>query len=284
MLRVALFPLAAAVLLVSVVHGRSQPAVSGVSATCDESSIAGESYRLTTEAQAHNVLRPRDRWWEPYGIWNGPREIGHPNEASIRLAERAKELDESNLLAHGYLARQYVVMAIDAEKAKTEWSRVVAGGGAITWTASLYEVDPRSYFLFAFDRRGIRVFRFAQLAGELRTHFGVPDFPGPDRIEFWRALGGCLPANTSAEVEIPWSSVREIGVTPWTVRFDLRDRVKITSDRRRQRIDDTLEVNLHPGVGEIDFRLNMTPFGTRVVGAAPDAYHQRVKQMLENLR
>ena len=273
--------LAAAFLAASVLQAQEQQETRP--ATCDESSINAESYRLTTEAQAFNVLRPREPWWEPYGIWKDPRGIGHPNEASIRLAERARELDDGNLLAHGYLARQYVVMAIDAEKAEVEWNRVVAGGGAITWTASLYRIDPRSYFVFAFDRSGIRVFRFAQLAGELRTHFGVPDFPGPNRIEFWRALGGCLPPNIGAEVEIPWSSVREIRVTPWTLRFDLRDRVKITSDRRRQRTDDTLEVNLHPGVGEIDFRLNMTPFGTRVVGAAPDAYQLRIKQMLDGL-
>jgi hypothetical protein len=42
-------------------------------------------------------------------------------------------------------------------------------------------------------------------------------------------------------------------------------------------------VNLHPCDGEIDFRLNMTPFGTRVVGSSPDSYQLRIKQMLESL-
>ena len=249
-------------------------------ATCDETTLNTQSYKLTTEEQALNVLRPQDRWWEPYGIWKGPHEIGDPNEGSARLAERAKELDDRNLLAHGYLARQYVVMAIDAKKAEDEWRRVI-DGGAITWTASLYDVDPRSIFVLAFDRRGIRVFRFSQLAGELRTHFGVPDYPGPDRVEFWRAMGGCLPPNLDPEAEIAWSAVRELQPTTWTLRFELRDKVTISSDRRQQRTDDRLDVNLHPFTGEIDFRFGMTPWGARPVAADPEAYHMRVKQMLE---
>jgi hypothetical protein len=271
---------AVAICLVSPLRAQERSPTSAPAATCDESSIDSESYKLTTEAQALNVMRPRDRWWEPYGIWKGPREIGDLNDASTRLAERARELDDRNLLAHGYLARQYVVMAIDAQKAETEWRRVIDGGGAVVWTASLYDVDPRSFFVLAFDAKGIRVYRFAQLAGELRTRFGVPEFPGPDRIEFWRALGGCVPQNTDADVTIPWSNVRELRVTAWTLRFELRDRVTITSDRRKQRTDDTIEVNLHPAVGEVDFRFGMTPWGARAVGADPAAYHQRVKQLL----
>jgi hypothetical protein len=253
-------------------------------ATCDQSAINPESYKLTTEAQSYNALRPRGRWWEPYGLWNDPGEIGNLNDASTRLAERAKELDERNLLAHGYLARQYVVMAVDANKAEEEWRRVIDGGGAITWTSTLFDVDPRSYFVLAFDKSGIRVFRFSQLAGELRTHFGVPDFPGPDRVEFWRAMGGCLPADLDPELQVPWTSVRELRPTAWTLRVELRDRVTIASDRRKQRTDDTLELNLHPYTGEVDFRFGMTPRGPRPVGADPGAYHVRVKQMVEGLR
>lgn len=289
MRRIESFVLAAAAaagLSASPVTARQQgPAPSGA-ATCEQTAITPESYRLTTEAQALNVLRPRDRWWEQYGIWTSPGEIGPINEAAVRLAERARELDDRNLLAHGHLARQYVVLAIDARKAEDEWRRVIDNGGAIAWTASLYDVDPRSFFVLAFDPRGIHVFRFSQLAGELRTHFGVPEFPEPDRVEFWRALGGCLPADGAPEAQIPWSSIRELRATAWTLRFELRDRVTIGSDRGRRRADETLDVNLHPRTGEADFRFGMTPFawgpmGPRPVGADPGAYHQRVKQMLE---
>lgn len=287
-IRVFLFAAAgAAMLLTSPLSARQQPATSR-SATCDESAINAESYRLTIEAQALNVLRPREPWWEPYGIWNRPGEIGEINEAAVRLAERAKELDDNNLLAHGHLARQYVVLAVDATRAEDEWRRVIDNGGAIVWTASLYDVDARSFFVIAFDPRGIRIFRFSPLAGELRTHFGVPEVPGTDRIEFWRALGGCIPANTPADAEVPWSSVKEIRVTPWTLRFELHDRVTVTSDRGKRRTDDTLELNLHPHTALTDVRFGMAPvgwrpFGPRPVVADPGAYHQRVKQMLMTL-
>ena len=120
----------------------------------------------------------------------------------VRLAERAKEIDDGNLLADGYLARQYVALAVDAQKAEDAWKQVLDHGGAIVWTATLDDVDARSFFVVAFDRRGIRLFRFGEMAGPLRTHFGVPDFPGPERTDFWRALGGCLPPNAVADLEM----------------------------------------------------------------------------------
>ncbi|MBA2301197.1 MAG: hypothetical protein H0W08_01035 [Acidobacteria bacterium] len=254
-------------------------------ATCEEAAIKSDSYKLTTDAQAMNVLRPRAPWWEPYAVWKEPREIGDLNQGSVRLAERAKELDERNLLAHGYLARQFVVMAVDAQKAEDAWTRVLDNGGAIVWTATLYDVDARSFFVLAFDRLNIRIFRFAQLAGELRSHFGVPDFPGRDRVEFWRALGGCLPTNAVPGTEIPWSHVREIRATRSTLRFELRDKVTIASDRGGRRTDEAVEIDLHGQTGDVDFRFGMTPFASRLfsgrpVGLDPAAYQSRVRQML----
>ena len=87
----------------------------------------------------------------------------------VRLAERAKEIDDGNLLADGYLARQYVALAVDAQKAEDAWKQVLDHGGAIVWTATLDD---------------------------------VPDFPGPERTDFWRALGGCLPPNAVADLEM----------------------------------------------------------------------------------
>src|SRR5688500_15724059 len=75
---------------------RQVPA-SSPGATCDETLITPDSYRLTTEGQAMNVLRPREPWWESFGVWKEPREIGNLNQGSVRLAERARELDERNL-------------------------------------------------------------------------------------------------------------------------------------------------------------------------------------------
>jgi hypothetical protein len=254
-------------------------------ATCDEAAIDDESYTLTTEAQAMNVLRPREPWWEPYGVWQEPREIGDLNQGSARLAERAKELDGGNLLAHGYLARQHIVMAVDATKAAEEWARVLDNGGAITWTATLYDVDPRSFFIVAFDRTGIRVFPFRDLAGDVRRHFGVPEFPGPERVDFWRALGGCLPPAARPVAELQWDSVRAIRTSRWTLRFDLTEEVEITSDRGERHSVDTLDVHLHGQGGTFDYRFAMSPFrrpfSAPPVGRDPAAYVSRVKQFLD---
>lgn len=255
-------------------------------ATCDAAAIDPDSYRLTTEAQALNVLRPREPWWEPYGLWKNPREIGDVNAASLRLAERAIELDDRNLLAHGYLARQRVVMAIDARKAEESWARVLDNGGAITWTATLPKVDPRAFFVLAFDRSGIRIFRFTQLAGEVPERFGFQEFPEPEQVDFWRALGGCLPAAAAPEAAIPWSQVREIRTSTRALRFELTSPAAIASDVRSPRRDDSIDVILHRRSG-VDPRFAMGPFGPRPYwgwgGPDPEAYLLRVRQMLQGL-
>jgi hypothetical protein len=260
------------------------PAASGA-ATCDPALIKPDSYRLTTEAQAFNASRPREPWWEPYGIWKGPREIGDLNDGATTLAERAKELDDTNLLAHGQLARQYVVMAVDARKADDAWQRVLDSGGAVVWPATLYDVDPRSLFVFAFDRKSIRIFRLGQLAGELDTHFGVPELPGHEQVDFWRALGGCLPSNVAPEAEIAWSEITEIGGHSWALRFELARKVGVRSDRGHGRNDDVLEVALHGQPGFVDYRFAMTRFGPRPLfarpaGPDPVLYQERVRHML----
>lgn len=270
-------------LFASPLHaGQQSPAPS--QATCDETLIDPESYRLTTEAQALNALRPREPWWDRFGI-KEPRELGDLNEGSALFAERARGLDDRNLLAHGYLARQYVVTAVDARKAEDAWRRVLDGGGAIVWTATLDRVDPRSFFVVAFDHSGIRIYRFQDLAGPLRTHFGMPDFPMPERENFWRALGGCLPKDAAPVAEIPWGRVREIQPTIMTLRFELTDPVEITSDRDPRRTDDRIEMHLHAQTGIVDPRFAMVafarpPFGPWPMGVDPAAYQLRVKQML----
>ncbi len=261
-----------------------QPGTSA--ATCDAAQINPDSYRLTTEAQAWNVIRPREPWWEPYGIWKSPREIGSVNAAATKLAEEAVRLDPRNLLAHSILARQYVVEAIDAQKAEDAWKTTIDNGGAVVWTATLYDVDPRSFFVLAAHPNGLRIYRFGQLGSRLRTHYGVPEFPEPDQTDFWRALGGCLPANDPPHAEIPWAEVREIEVTDWTLRFRLAGKVEIESDRGSRRTLETLNVNLHGQVGAFDFRYGMTPYGRRPIFARPGGvaathYEQRVKQMIE---
>ena len=108
-----------------------------------------------------------------------------------------------NLLAHGVLARQYVVIGEDAALAQREWRTVLDHGGAIVWTATLYDVDTRSYFLMAFDREALRVYRFGELAGKVDTRMGMPQFPGADRERLWRAWGGCIDAAAHPKLSCP---------------------------------------------------------------------------------
>ena len=282
---VALAFTAAAALCSFHLEAAPQSSTPSATATCETAAINPDSYRLTTEAQAMNALRPREPWWEPYGIWKGPREIGDLNEGATTLAERAKELDESNLLAHGHLAREYLVRGIDARKAEDAWTRVLDGGGTVVWSATLYEVDPRSVFLVAFDRKSLRIFRLGALAGELDTHFGAPELPGPEQVDFWRALGGCLSANAVPEAEIPWSEVTEISANNWTLQFDLAQKMTVKSDRGRSRNDDSLEITLHRQAAPLDYRFAMAPYGMapfapRPVGPDPALFQERVRQTL----
>lgn len=286
MRRVALLPGALALAGSAVLAGGApqQPPPSPPSVTCDATAIDPESYRLTTEAQALNVLRPREPWWEPYGLWKAPHEIGTVNEGALRLAVRARELDDRNLLAHGYLARHMVIGAVDAREAETEWRRVLDHGGSVVWTATLPEIDVRSFFVLAFRPHAFQVFRFTQIAGPVPTAFGFQDFPDPDRVDLWRALGGCLPDGVAPEVEIPWSEVRDLRTSRWTLRFELRNDVTIRSDRGHRRGVNRLEVMLH-GQRDRHPRFAMGPYrpwpdyGEPRVD--PEAYLMRVRQMLQ---
>jgi hypothetical protein len=179
--------------------------------TCDPAQLRETSYRLTTEAQALNLTRPRTQWWDAFDITLGPYRdaLADINEASLAIAERALEIDSHNMLAHAQIARQLFVLGEDGDRARAEIARIFDAGGAIVWTATLYDVDAHDYFLMAFSATGIRVYRFGEAAGSFERHLGVPEFPGPEAIGLWRALGGCL-GGLRAEADVSWAEVYEI--------------------------------------------------------------------------
>jgi hypothetical protein len=109
-------------------------------------------------------------------LGNAVDDLADLNGSSTWAAERARSLDPHNLLAHGLLARQYVVTGQDARAADGEWATVLDNGGAVVWTATLYDVDAKSYFLLAFDRNQLRIYRYGELAGRFATHMGMPQF------------------------------------------------------------------------------------------------------------
>jgi hypothetical protein len=147
-------------------------------ATCDANRIDPESYALTTRAEASIVTEDRLDWWDGFDVGSAFDALHELNSASTWAAERALALDPGNLLAHGLLARQYVITGYDGAQALTEWRTVLDAGGAIVWTATLYDVDAKSYFVMAFDREAIRIYHFGELAGRFETRLGVPQFPG----------------------------------------------------------------------------------------------------------
>jgi hypothetical protein len=257
----------------------------GLALTCDPSRLEPESYALTTRAQALIVTEQRMNWWDGFNVGNAFDALYDLNSSSTWAAERARDLDPTNLLAHGLLARQYVVTGEDARLAGEEWRSVLDHGGAIVWTATLYDVDAKSYFLMAFDRQALRIYRFGEFAAPYETHLGMPQFPGPERERLWRAWGGCIDDGARPEAVIPWSDVREIKAGNWVLWFKLTRAVTIRSDRDKKKTLDAIKVNLHGAMGTIEVhttRDTRDPWNVdvRTMGIGPLAYQERVRYTL----
>ncbi len=256
--------------------------------TCDAAQIAPDSYALTTSVQAEIVMADRTPWWARFSMTQTADELKDLNFGSMYAAERALAIDPRNLLAHALVARQYVVLGIDAARAEAEWRTALDHGAAVVWTATLYDVDVKSYFVLAFDRQALRVYRFGEFAAPFETHLGMPKFPGPERERFWRAWAGCIPADARPEAVIPWSEVREIRAGNWVLYFKLAHTVTIGSDRGSRKELDEIKVNLHGASGMLDVRVEPDPIdpwkmNVRAVGIGPLAYQERVRRTLVKL-
>ncbi len=252
-------------------------------ATCDPSRIDPASYRLTTDAQALNVTKPRSEWWDAFVINKHVADLDDLNDTTTWLAARARALDDGNLLAHALLARQFVVTGQDASLADPEWQRTLDDGGAVVWTATLYDVDGRSFFVMAFDRQTIRIYRMGQFVPALATSHGVPEFPGPEAAAFWRAWGGCIDPGVAPVAVVPWTDVTEIKAGNWVLWFELARPVEVVSDRGKRKRLKEIKVNLHGATGEVEMRpaFDGTEFvGWNGTGFGPAFYQERVRSTL----
>ena len=220
--------------------------------TCDARSLDADSYALTTRGMAEVVLEERTSWWDSFIIGTHAEALGDLNFSATSAAEHALRLDGRNLLAHSILARQYVIAGEDADYADQAWRTVLDNGGAIVWTATLYDVDAKSYFVVAIDRSALRIYRFGELAGPFEKKMGVPRMVGADRERFWRAWGGCVDSSARPEAVIPWSDVREIKGGNWVLWFKLNRQVAIVSDNGKRKTVDEIKVNLHGATGSVD--------------------------------
>jgi hypothetical protein len=261
------------------------PARAQAAASCDERAIDPASYALTTRAQARIVTEERSDWWDGFDVGNAFDDLADLNASSTWAAERARALDPRNLLAHGLLARQYVVTRQDARDADAEWATVLDNGGAVVWTATLYDVDAKSYFLLAFDRRQLRIYRYGELAGRFATHLGMPKFVDEGHDRFWRAWAGCIDAAAKPEAAIPWSDVNEIKAGNWVLYFKLNTRVTVASDRGKKRTLNEIKVNLHGATGTVEVHTTSDPIDpwktdVRTIGIGPLDYQQRIRYTL----
>jgi hypothetical protein len=261
--------------------------------TCDAAALNRESYRLSTDAQAMNVTRPRTNWWDGFdaSLRTHQNALGDLNDAALTIAERALDLDPKNQLAHSQLARQLVILGDDPERAKAEIKTLFANGGALAWTATLYDVDAKAFFVMGFDRAGIRVFRFGEAAPHFTKRLGVPEFPGPAATNLWRAWGGCF-EGLKEEAFVPWSDVREIAAGNYVLWFRFNKPVTVTSDNRKKKALKEFKVALHGAMGSVEYR--QTPGSgdddrwwqdTRTfsgVGIGPSSYQNRIRMVLVN--
>jgi hypothetical protein len=204
--------------------------------------------------------------------------------ALLALAAPRVATAQPNACESGHRARDYVVEGVDARQADEEWRRTLDDGGAIAWTATLYDVDMKSFFVVAFDRQGIRIYRLADITGPLKTHRGVAELPGRENAALWRVLGGCMSAGVAPAAEIPWASVREIRSGNWVLWFVLDRKIPIVSDRKKRKNVDKIMVNLHGPGGDVDYRRSWNPrlgvSNLSGIAKGPAAYQERVRYTL----
>lgn len=274
-------------------HAAAQPpAAASVSLTCDRDVIDATSHYLTTVAQAANLLEPRHDFWDSFVVNEHLTDLRDLNRGARYLAERALEHDPRNLMAHSILARQYVIFGWKRE-ADAAWRTVIDNGGAVVWTATLYDVDYKSYFLMAFGRDALRIYRMGQFVPAITRHLGYAQFPAPDAVSFYEATAGCPDPSVVPATVVPWTDVKEIKAGNWVLWFKLTRPATVVSDRNKKKSLKEIKVNLHGETGHVEFLASPnTDYDPRYddpseqwenvrgIGLGPYDYQQRVRDTI----
>lgn len=291
MLRLSPAPVVFTLLLSSVNVALPAVAAGQSTSTCDPERLNRESYRLATDAQAMNVTRPRTDWWDGFdaSLRTHQDALGDLNEAALTIAERALDLDPRNQLARSQLARPLVILGEDGDRARAEIKTLFGDGGALAWTATLYDVDAKSFFVMTFDRAGIKVYRFGEAAPNFKKRLGVPQFPGPEAAALWRAWGGCADG-MRAEAVVPWSDVREIAAGNYVIWFRFNTPVTVIADSGKKKTLREFKVALHGAMGTVEYRQTSGSGendrwyeDTRTftgIGRGPASYQDRIRMAL----
>jgi len=252
--------------------------------TCDRGVIDQQSYELATIGQARTLLADRSDFWDAFRINRHIATLRDLNLDAEELAERALARDPRNLMAHSILARQYTVLG--REPAAIEaWTRVFSNGGVVVWTATLYDVDYKSYFLLSFGRDAVRIYRMGQFTGPIDRKLGYAKFPEPTELAFYEATAGCPSSSVSPVATVRWTDVKELRSGNWVLWFKLAKPVTIVSDRDKKNTLSEIKVNLHGATGEVRFLAEWDGESeafknVRGIGLGPWDYNRRMRDMV----
>jgi hypothetical protein len=281
--------------VISFLFTPASPVVSGFSRTaltCDRDAIDPQSYELATIGQARALLTDRSDFWDAFRINRHIATLRELNLDTQELAERALARDSRNMMAHSILARQYTVLGRDPA-AVDSWNRVINDGGVVVWTATLYDVDYKSYFLVSFGRDAVRIYRMGQFTGPIDRRLGYAKFPEPTEVAFYEATAGCPNPSIAPVATIPWSDVTELRSGNWVLWFKLARPVAIVSDRDKRKTLREIKVNLHGETGEVRILAERNPDydgawgrdsepykNVRGIGLGPWDYNRRMRDMV----
>ena len=260
--------------------------------TCERDAIDRDSYDMATLGQAQALLTDRTDFWDAFRINRHIAALRDLNLDAQELAERALRADPRNLMAHSILARQYTILG--SERAAIEsWTRVIDSGGAVVWTATLFDVDYKSYFLAAFGRHAVRIYRMEQFTGPIDRKLGYAKFPDASERRFYEATAGCPDPSVDPVATIAWTDVKELRSGNWVLWFKLAKPVTIVSDRGKKKSLREIKVNLHGATGEVKFLAEPNPDfdpdlddeseawkNVRGIGLGPWDYNRRVRDMI----
>ena len=260
--------------------------------TCDRDAIDPQSYDLATIGQARALLTDRSDFWDAFRINQHIATLRELNLDTQELAERARARDARNMMAYSILARQYTVLG--SERAAIDaWTRVVDNNGVVVWTATLYDVDYKSYFLMSFGRDAVRIYRMGQFASRIDRRLGYARFPDTSEIAFYEATAGCPDPSVAPVATIPWTNVKELRSGNWVLWFKLMRPVTIVSDRDKRKTLSEIKVNLHGDTGEVHILAERNPNydprwddedeafrNVRGIGLGPWDYNRRMRDMI----
>ena len=247
---------------------------------------------MATTGQARALLTDRTDFWDAFRINSHIAPLRDLNLDAEELAERALARDPRNMMAHSILARQYTILGREREAADS-WSRVTGNGGVVVWTATLYDVDYKSYFLMAFGRDAVRIYRMGQFTRAIDRRMGYAKFPDASELAFYEATGGCPNRSIAPVATIRWADVKELRSGNWVLWFNLSTPVTIVSDRGNSKALREIKVNLHGETGEVKILAERNPEfdpewddesdaykNVRGIGLGPWEYNRRLRDVI----